>query len=216
MTYSVLILDKTTGRAGVGVASGSIAVGSRVPWCRHGVACVATQAYTNPALGPRVLRLIGEEGLGADEALSQALSTDPEPSKRQVAVIDFAGRVACFTGDEAPPRRNCARGAGEGFAYVVAGNLLRNEGVVEAATFTLLREMHSSGDITEAILSALEAAAEAGGDARGERSAAILVVGETAWVPEYDRVLDVRVDYSDDPLRELRRIVEALKPPLRP
>ncbi len=211
MTYSVLILDKTTGKAGVGVASGSVAVGSRVPWCRHGVACVATQAFTNPSLGPKILRLIKEEGLSAEDALNQALGTDPEPGKRQVAVVDFAGRVACFTGDEAPLKRKCAKGTGEGFAYVVAGNLLRNEGVIEAAAFTLLREMHASGDVVEAILSALEAAAEAGGDARGERSAAILVVGETAWGPEYDRVLDVRVDYSEDPLSELRRIVNVLR-----
>ncbi len=211
MTYSVLILDKTTGRAGVGVASGSVAVGSRVPWCRYGVACVATQAYTNPSLGPRILHLIEAGGLSADGAMNQALNTDPEPSKRQVAVVDFKGGVACFTGDEAPLKRKCVRGTGEGFAYVVAGNLLRSEGVVEAAAFTLLREMHASGDIVEAILSALEAAAEAGGDARGERSAAILVVGETSWAPEYDRVLDVRVDYSEDPLSELRRVIDALR-----
>jgi len=212
LTYSVLILDKTTGRAGVGVASGSVAVGSRVPWCEHGIACVATQAYTNPSLGPIILRLIKAGRLSAEEALNQALSEDPEPSKRQVAVVDFEGRTACFTGDEAPLKRKCAKGTGEGFAYVVAGNLLRNEGVVEAAAFTLLREMHASGDIVEAILSALEAAAEAGGDARGERSAAILVAGETLWSPEYNKVLDVRVDYSEDPLSELRRIVDVLRP----
>jgi len=211
LTYSVLILDKITGKAGVGVASGSIAVGSRVPWCKHGVACVATQAYTNPSLGPKILHLIESEGLHAEDALSQALSTDPEPSKRQVAVVDFSGEAECFTGDDAPLKRKCAKGTGEGFTYVIAGNLLKNEGVVEAAAFTLLREMHASGDVTEAIMSALEAAAGAGGDARGERSAAILVVGETVWGPEYDKVLDVRVDYSDNPLSELRKIVDTLR-----
>ena len=212
LTYSIVAVNVRRGLGGVAVASGSVAVGSRVPWCVHGVACVATQAFTNPALGPRVINAVAS-GLGAEEALKAALSTDARPERRQVGVATFSGDVACYTGSEAPESRGCVKGVvGGDTHYVVVGNLLRSAEVVKAAALGFARALRGGSDLIEALLAGLEAAADAGGDARGERSAALIVVGETEWGREYDRVVDARVDLSTHPLRELREVIELLRP----
>jgi tetratricopeptide (TPR) repeat protein len=58
------------------------------------------------------------------------------------------------------------------------------------------------------MLAALDAAQAAGGDIRGQQSAAILIVKATssgrAWA---DRTFDLRVEDHPDPLAELRRLV---------
>ncbi len=205
MTYSIVAYDPESGQLGVAVASGSVAVGSRVPWARAGVAAVATQAYTNPALGALILKLVAD-GLSAREALSKALSMDPEAEKRQVAVVDAYGRVACYTGSLCPDEK--AMAADEDSHVVVIGNLLASRDVVSAA---LRAYIEKESCLAERLLAALEAGHAAGGDARGDRSAALLVVGETMWSPYYDKVVDLRVDYSLDPVGDLRRLYERLR-----
>ncbi|OYT50789.1 MAG: hypothetical protein B6U76_12110 [Desulfurococcales archaeon ex4484_217_2] len=73
MTYSIVALDKRRKLLGVAVISGSLAVGSRVPWAKAGIGAVATQAHTNPALGPLILEYLSQ-GLKAREALEKALA----------------------------------------------------------------------------------------------------------------------------------------------
>ena len=66
----------------------------------------------------------------------------------------------------------------------------------------------TNGDLAERMLAALDAAQEAGGDIRGEQSAALIVVtGKPTGRVWADRVFDLRVDDSAEPLRELRRLV---------
>jgi uncharacterized Ntn-hydrolase superfamily protein len=58
------------------------------------------------------------------------------------------------------------------------------------------------------MLQALEAAQKAGGDIRGQQSAAIVVVkAQGTGRPWADRTFDLRVEDSKDPLKELRRLV---------
>jgi uncharacterized Ntn-hydrolase superfamily protein len=59
--------------------------------------------------------------------------------------------------------------------------------------------------LTAALLAALDAAELAGGDLRGRQSAAVLIV--PAAGTDADRIVDVRVDDSPEPLKELRRLV---------
>ncbi len=202
MTYSVLAFDPILGQAGVAVASGSVAVGSRVPWGRHGLGVVATQAYTNPALGPLVLEYLARSP-SAEEALRRALEHDPSPAHRQVAVIDYRGDIAVHDGDWCP----------EWHGYLVSNqapavciaNLVAGPEVCEAA----IRAFHSTrGSLAERLLAALSAAHHEGGDRRGDRSAALLVVGQTEYSPHYDRIVDLRVDYSPSPVAELRRLYQ--------
>jgi len=58
------------------------------------------------------------------------------------------------------------------------------------------------------MLGALDAAQAVGGDIRGRQSAALIVVtGKPTGQPWKDRIFDLRVDDSPQPLKELRRLV---------
>jgi predicted Zn-dependent protease len=58
------------------------------------------------------------------------------------------------------------------------------------------------------MMAALEAAQAAGGDIRGKQSAALIVVtGKPTGRPWADRIFDLRVDDSPEPLKELRRLL---------
>ena len=64
------------------------------------------------------------------------------------------------------------------------------------------------GDLAERLLAALDAAQADGGDIRGRQSAAILIVsGTSTGRPWHDRIMDLRVEDSPEPLKELRRLV---------
>ncbi|HEY2097325.1 MAG TPA: DUF1028 domain-containing protein [Pseudonocardia sp.] len=87
--------------------------------------------------------------------------------------------------------------AGEG--VVAAGNLLASEGVPAAmvAAFT-----GATGELEQRLVAALAAGLAAGGEAGPVRSAGLAVVADVAW-----RVTDLRVDWHDDPVGELARLV---------
>ncbi len=203
MTYSILAFDPAAGQAGVAVVSGSIAVGSRVPWGRHGVGVAVTQGYTNPALGPLVLELLSR-GYTAAEAVARALERDTSPAHRQVAVVDYRGDLAVHDGEWVPAWHGYRISTRE--SAVAVANLVVGERVVEAMieAFEATR-----GTLAERLLAAIEAGHRAGGDRRGDRSAALLVVGATEYGPLYDRIVDLRVDYArGDPVEELIKLYE--------
>lgn len=174
---------------GVAIASGSIAAGLRVPHAAPGVGIVATQAYTNVAYGTEGLRLLAS-GLTPDQALERLLAEDPQREIRQVAIMDFAGRKAVFTGAKTPRER----GEVVGEDCVVIGNLLRSVKVLEkmAEYFNKTR-----GTFALRLLEALKAGSESGGDKRGEKSAALTVIDKTRVL------LNLRVDESPNPIQEL-------------
>ena len=65
----------------------------------------------------------------------------------------------------------------------------------------------SRGDLTDRLLAALMAGQRAGGDRRGQQSAALLVVREKGGYEGFtDRYVDIRVDDSPRPIEELIRI----------
>jgi uncharacterized Ntn-hydrolase superfamily protein len=67
----------------------------------------------------------------------------------------------------------------------------------------------SKGDFAERLLVALEAAQAEGGDIRGRQSAAIVIVtGKPTGQWYKDRLVDLRVEDSPDPVGELRRLVK--------
>jgi uncharacterized Ntn-hydrolase superfamily protein len=65
------------------------------------------------------------------------------------------------------------------------------------------------GSLANRLVDALDAAEAAGGDYRGRQAGAVLVVSaeRSDARPWNGRVMDVRVDDSEDPLGELRRLV---------
>lgn len=120
---------------------------------------------------------------------------------RQVAMIDAQGRVAAHTG------KNDIQAAGHtvGKDYSVQANLMLNDQVWPAMSHAF---ENAKGDLAERLLAALDAAQSAGGDIRGRQSAALIVVsGKPTGRPWQDRIFDLRVDDSPEPLKELRRLV---------
>jgi uncharacterized Ntn-hydrolase superfamily protein len=201
-TYSIVARDPATGELGVAVQSHWFSVGAIVTWAEAGVGVVATQSFVDPGYGQRGLDLM-RRGVSAPEALKQLVAADPQRDVRQVAMIDAQGRVAAHTGEKAI----AAAGHEVGEQYSAQANLMSNVRVWPAMAKAY---EHASGDLADRLLAALDAAQTAGGDIRGRQSAALLIVKSASsgkpWAGA-DRVFDLRVDDSPDPLGELRRLV---------
>jgi uncharacterized Ntn-hydrolase superfamily protein len=198
-TYSIVACDLAAGQWGVGVQSRFLAVGSIVPWAEPHVGAVATQAFANPRYGPEGLALL-RDGLAADEVVEQLTAADEGRENRQLGVVDRDGGSAGFTGDE------CTEWAGgrTGACYAAQGNIL-----VSGETVDALAEAFEStaGPLAERLLACLDAAQAAGGDSRGQQSAALLIVQkEAGYANLSDSLVDLRVDDHEQPLVELRRL----------
>jgi uncharacterized Ntn-hydrolase superfamily protein len=177
------------------------AVGQTVPWARPGVGAVATQAFADRRYGALGIELLAA-GRSPEEVLAELTATDPEPGVRQVGVVASDGRAAAHTGADCVPAAGHV--AGDGFS--AQANMMRSEAVWPAMgeSFTA-----AQGALHWRLLAALDAAEAAGGDFRGRQSAAILVVrGEPTERPWDDKLLELRVDESAEPLVELRRLLE--------
>ncbi len=200
-TYSIVARDPATGELGVAVQSHWFSVGSLVPWAEAGVGAVATQSFVDPSYGKLGLDLM-RAGRSAPDALKGLLAADPGRDVRQVAMIDAQGRVAAHTG----AKDIAAAGHFVGKEYSVQANLMLNDKVWPAMSKAF---EESKGDLAERMLAALDAAQAVGGDIRGRQSAALVVVsGKPTGRPWEDRVFDLRVDDSAEPLKELRRLVK--------
>ncbi|HVR43324.1 MAG TPA: DUF1028 domain-containing protein [Thermoanaerobaculia bacterium] len=199
-TFSIVARDPQTGEMGVAVQSHWFSVGSIVTWAEAGVGAVATQSFVDPAYGPLGLALM-RSGKTPVQALEALLSIDPQAEVRQVAMIAPTGPPAVHTGDAAI----AAAGHYAGDEFAVQANLMRNDRVwpAMAAAFRSAR-----GDLAVRMIAALEAGQAAGGDIRGQQSAAILVVrAEPTGKQWVDRIFDLRVEDHPDPIAELRRLV---------
>jgi uncharacterized Ntn-hydrolase superfamily protein len=200
-TYSIVARDPVTGDLGVAVQSHWFSVGGSVPWAEPGVGAVATQSFTEPSYGALGLALM-KAGKPAPEALKALLAADADRDVRQVAMVDAQGRAAAHTGAK------CIQAAGHevGEGFTVEANLMDRATVWPA----MARAFRSAkGDLADRLLAALCAAQAEGGDIRGRQSAAILIVkGKPSGQPWNDRLFDLRVEDSPDPLKELGRLIQ--------
>src|SRR5438045_7265185 len=198
-TYSIAACDLDASQWGVATQSKFLAVGSVVPWAEPQVGAIATQAYANPRYGPQGLRLL-REGLAAEEVVERLTTGDEGRDHRQLGVVDREGRSASFTGAE------CLEWAGgrTGSCYAAQGNILVSAETVDAIAETF---ESSTGPLAERLLDCLDAAQAAGGDRRGQQSAALLVVEQDGGYGKLsDTVVELRVEDNERPLEELRRI----------
>lgn len=199
-TYSIVARDPATGELGVAVQSHWFSVGPIVAWAEAGVGAVATQSFVDPSYGKNGLDLM-RAGKSAPDTLKELLAKDEAREVRQVAMIDAQGRVDAFTG------KNDIQAAGHivGKNFSVQANLMLNDKVWPAMARAF---ENTKGDLAERMLAALDAAEAAGGDIRGRQSAALIVVtGKPTGQAWKDRIFDLRVDDSPQPLQELRRLV---------
>ena len=198
-TYSIAACDLDAGQWGVATQSKFLAVGSVVPWAEPRVGAIATQAYANPRYGSEGLGLL-REGLSAEEVVQRLTAADEGRDQRQLGVVDSEGRSASFTGAE------CLDWAGgrTGPCYAAQGNILVSAATVDAIAETF---ESSTGTLAERLLDCLDAAQAAGGDRRGQQSAALLVVEQDGGYAKLsDTIVELRVEDHELPLTELRRL----------
>jgi uncharacterized Ntn-hydrolase superfamily protein len=198
-TYSIAACDLEAGQWGVATQSKFLAVGAVVPWAEPHVGAIATQAYANPRYGSDGLGLL-RQGLPAEEVVARLTAADEGRDQRQLGIVDREGRSASFTGAE------CLDWAGgrTGPCYAAQGNIL-----VSAETVDAIAEAFedSTGTLAERLLDCLDAAQAAGGDRRGQQSAALLVVEQDGGYARLsDTVVELRVEDHERPLDELRRL----------
>jgi uncharacterized Ntn-hydrolase superfamily protein len=198
-TYSIAACDLDAGQWGVATQSKFLAVGSVVPWAEPRVGAIATQAYANPRYGSEGLGLL-REGVSAEEVVQRLTAADEGRDQRQLGVVDREGRGASFTGAE------CLDWAGgrTGPCYAAQGNILVSAATVDAIAETF---ESSAGTLAERLLDCLDAAQTAGGDRRGQQSAALLVVErDGGYAKLSDTIVELRVEDHAVPLEELRRL----------
>jgi uncharacterized Ntn-hydrolase superfamily protein len=204
-TFSIVARDPKTGEMAVAVQSHWFSVGSVVAWGEAGVGVVATQSFVNKSFGIRGLELL-KQGKTPQEALDLLLGDDSGKEYRQVAIVDTQGRVASFTG------KSCIADASNlsGDGYSVQANMMLNNKVVPAMDKAW--KENSNLPLAERMMAVVKAAQTAGGDIRGKQSAALLVVAATASKePWNDRLIDLRVDDSKDPVAELERLLKVYR-----
>ncbi|MFX0005184.1 MAG: DUF1028 domain-containing protein [Promethearchaeota archaeon] len=200
-TYSIVARDPKTGEMGVGVQSHWFSVGSVVSWGEAGVGVVATQSLVNKSFGLRGLDLL-KQGKSPQEAIDILLSDDEGREVRQLAILDYQGRVATHTGSK------CIKHAGHkiGDNVSVQANMMFSEKVWAAMAEAF--EKFKILPLPERIIKCLDAAESVGGDIRGKQSAALLIVAgnptENKWE---DPIIDLRVEDHIDPLKELNRLL---------
>jgi uncharacterized Ntn-hydrolase superfamily protein len=199
-TFSIAACDLEAQEWGVAVQSKFLAVGSVVPWAEPDVGAIATQAYANPRYGPDGLALL-REGLSATEVVERLVKDDGDRDGRQVGVVDASGACAAWTGS------GCLNWAGHrtGPCYSAQGNILVSGATVDALAETF--EATAGRPLAERLLECLAAAQTAGGDSRGQQSAALLVVKRNGgYAALSDVLVDVRVDDHEQPITELARV----------
>ncbi len=188
--------DAETGEVGVATQSQALAVGNSVPFVLPGFGVIATQSMAEPMYGQVGLDLL-RGGFTAQEALTALSSVDPNPERRQVAVLDVDGDLAVYTGS------GCVEVAGhlQSDTCVALANMATSPAVWESM---VQRFETTGGSLASRLLAALQAGEEAGGDFRGRRSAALVVVrATTTGRPWRDTVVHLRVDDSPDPVADL-------------
>jgi uncharacterized Ntn-hydrolase superfamily protein len=199
-TYSIVACDLDAAQWGVATQSKFLAVGSIVPWAEPGAGAVATQSYANPRYGPDGLALL-RSGLSADEVVRRLTEADEDREQRQAGIVDARGGSATFTGSE------CLEWAGgrTGECYAAQGNILVSGATVDALAETFAATRGRL--LAERLLESLAAAQAAGGDRRGQQSAALLVVErDGGYAGLSDVVVDLRVDDHASPVEELHRL----------
>jgi uncharacterized Ntn-hydrolase superfamily protein len=207
-TFSILGFDPSTGELGGAVQSRVFSVGNGVLWAEASVGIVATQAIVDVSYGPQALDLL-RRGQPPAAIVKTIWDADPDPlpdswtkQGRQIAVMDAKGAYAALTGPKATPWAGH-----KGGRYATAqGNILAGPDVVNSmiAAFET-----TTGHLSQRLVAALESGQQAGGDTRGQQSAALVIVKKSCgvWLNN-DTILRLQVDDNPEPIKELRRIVD--------
>jgi uncharacterized Ntn-hydrolase superfamily protein len=218
-TFSILGFDPETGEVGGAVQSRVFSVGNGVLSAEAGVGAAATQAIVDVGYGPRAIELL-RAGISPEQVVKSIWSSDPDPRPdwtkegRQFAVIDAKGNVYAYTGPKAPAAAAHKACSAANAKCTAQGNTLAGTAVVDSMVAFFER---TPGHLSFRLLAALEGGQLAGGDHRGQQSAAMLIVKKDGgvWLHN-DTVLRLQVDDNPEPIKELRRLVEKAAAQRRP
>jgi uncharacterized Ntn-hydrolase superfamily protein len=200
-TFSIVAYDPATAELGVAVESKFLSVGAVVPWAQAGIGAIATQSWANTSYGPQCLRML-KRGMTPRQVGKRLTGADKNAAQRQFGIVDAKGRAFTFTGS------SCHDWAGGivGQNFAAQGNILAGAAVVQALARTFEA---SRGALAERLVAALAEGQAAGGDRRGQESAALLVVRPHGGYGGFnDRYIDLRVDDHPAPIDELKRLLE--------
>ena len=201
-TFSIVAYDPATGDLGIAVQSKFLAVGAVVPWAKAGVGAIATQAWANTSYGPKGLEMLAS-GKSPDEVRDALTAADEGAEHRQFGIVDAQGRATTYTGSGC----NAWAGGVTGPNFAAQGNILVGAETVAAMAETFQREQ---GALWRRLVAALAAGQRAGGDSRGQQSAALLIVRAGGGYGGFnDRLMDLRVDDHPHPIDEVARLVDA-------
>ncbi len=200
MTFSLLGRCPRSGSLGIVVTSSSPCVASRCAWVRAGSGAVATQNITNPALGELGLALLSR-GIDATRVRDMLVQADSYPEYRQITVLGTHGPGACHSGARTLGTFSVA--AQED--CVAAGNILASPRVPQAMCDAF--STNPDAELALRLLAALEAGERAGGEKGPVRSAGLMVADSLVWPS-----VDLRVDWHDAPIAELRRVWTVYEP----
>jgi uncharacterized Ntn-hydrolase superfamily protein len=207
-TFSILGYDAATGEVGGAVQSRVFSVGNGVLWADASAGIAATQAIVDVSYGAQAIDLL-KKGLAPSAIVKQIWEKDPDPlpadwtkQGRQFAVMNLKGEYAAFTG----PKATEWAGDKGGTHATAQGNILAGPAVVDNMIAAFEK---TSGHLSQRLVAALEAGQAAGGDKRGQQSAAILIVKKNCgvWLHN-DTIMRLQVDDNPEPIKELRRLVE--------
>jgi len=201
-TYSIVACDFTTRACGVAVQTNNLAVGASVPYAAAGIGAIAAQFETNPMYGPRGLELL-RTGMSPEQTLRELLKADGNfegqgIEARQVGVVSVDGQSFAYTGKDAAASEWAGSRTGKG--YSIQGNGLAGAQVLAAMEKSF---QNTSGPLADRLMAALSAGDHAGGQSTGKESAALLVRTPAGFPID----VDLRVDHSTDPVRELRLLL---------
>jgi uncharacterized Ntn-hydrolase superfamily protein len=201
VTMSIAARCPLTGMVGVAVSSSSIAVASRCAHVRAGVGAALSQNVTDPSLGRRALDLM-QSGKSTQEVLALLANEHPFMAWRQIVLVPLNGAPAIYSGD----RTLGVTGESISSDCAAAGNLLANPSAPREMT-RAFEESH--GHLADRLLKALRAGLKAGGEAGPLHAAGVQVAEKLSWP-----IVDLRVDWSDDPIGQLCSLWELYQPQL--
>ncbi|MEL6102421.1 MAG: DUF1028 domain-containing protein [Pseudomonadota bacterium] len=194
MTFSLLARDPQSGALGGAAVTGNLCVGAWVLRGRPGVGISASQGhYPSTLWGENVLDEMRSR-VETDRAIKNTVAPDGGRAFRQLVALSQYGQGGAFSG-----QGNVAQVSHLIQADVCsAGNMLTTTRVVEAAVDGYRA---ASGSLLRRLLNGLEFGAAEGGDVRGLMSAAVLIVAVD------HPPIDLRIDFSTDPLGDLANLV---------
>jgi len=209
-TFSILAYDPETGEIGGAVQSRVFSVGNGVLNAEAGVGAAASQAIVDVGYGPRAIALL-RQGISPEQVVKSIWETDPDTrtdwpkAGRQFAVIDAKGNVYAYTGPKATEWAG-NKACSAPHHCTAQGNILAGPAVVDSMVAFFER---TKGHLAYRLVAALEGGQSAGGDKRGQQSAALVIVKKDSgvWLHN-DTVLRLQVDDNPEPIKELRRLVE--------